>query len=61
MLFKINNFHGDFYCCLSYSNVEYQDENLESIIKINVQKKMARFVFGCRFHTILKLIFFHIP
>ena len=60
MLFRINIFHGDFCCYVLYSNVEYQDENLNPIIKINVQKQMARFGFGCKFHTILNLIFFHV-
>ena len=26
MLFKMNILHGDLYCCVKYSIVEYQDE-----------------------------------
>ena len=39
-----------FFWCIKYSNIEYQYEILKISIIIHVQKKMAKFGFGCKLH-----------
>ena len=45
-------FHDDLYCCVKYSNVEYQVEIFKLIIKSDAQKQMVEFSFGRRFHDL---------
>jgi hypothetical protein len=37
---------GALFCCLRYSNIEYQDDIFQNIIKKTAQKVMAKFGFG---------------
>jgi hypothetical protein len=42
-------FHGSIYCCVRYSNIEYQDEIFKLVIKNIIQKVVAKSGFGYRF------------
>ena len=53
MLFKLNIFHGDLYCCVKYSIEEYEDEIfkwLDLILDLD-------FVFFKTYHFMI--FFFH--
>ena len=47
-------FHGALYCCVRYSNKEYQDEIFRFIIRYTAQKVVAKYGFGYRFHDLKK-------
>ena len=53
VLFRLDFFfHGTLYCCVRYSNIEYQDEIFKTIIKSTAQKVMANYCFGHRVHDL---------
>ena len=45
-------FYGTLYCCVKYSNIEYQDDISKLITQNNSQKKMAKFGFEVKFHNL---------
>ena len=50
VLFKLDLFHGALYCCVSYSNMKYEDETFKIDHDEYYSKVMAKIGFGCRFH-----------
>ena len=52
-LFTFNFSHGAPYCCVKYSNIEYQDDLQKLPLKSISQKVMTKSNFGNRFHDLL--------
>jgi hypothetical protein len=52
VLFKLEFFDYDLYCCVEYSNVEYQVEIFKLIMKIDAQNHMIEYDFEHKFHDL---------
>ena len=52
MLFKLEIFHDDLYCCVKYSNVEYQVEIFKPYHESDAQNHMVEYGFELKFHDL---------